>query len=185
MGISGRDTQSSRVLSCLGHVAGHIRNAKLSASQSCPDFAFINFHFAEQSIGDTAAESYARTLLHLRWVSQRAAILGSQALQAFEAAELTPHSMKSSMLANAAQILMSTEHRLNQGRHRDIALLSSRNDTFRSLHMQGTVSEAVWQTVCALNEAGHAEHKRRSQSLLSLLQRFAHRSKSRVATSEP
>ena len=51
-------------------------------------------------MGETAPASYARTLLHLhvRWVSQRAAILGSRALQAFEAAELTLHSMKWELL---------------------------------------------------------------------------------------
>ena len=123
--------------------ARHIRSAKLDSLQVRPDFAFINCHLAEQSIGETAPASYARTLLHLRWVSQRTAILGSHALQAFEAAELPLHSMKSTMLANAAQILMAREHRMSQGHHRDSGLLYSGNDTFSSLHVQRTVADAV------------------------------------------
>ena len=63
--------------------------------------------------------------------------------QSFEAAELTLRSMKSTMLANATQILMAKGRRLTQGHHRDSALLYSRNDTFGSLHVQRTVAEAV------------------------------------------
>ena len=100
-------------------------------------------HLAEHSIAEAAPASYARTLLHLRWVSQNTALLGSHALQAHEAAELTLHSMKSTMLANAAQIMMAKEHRMQQGHHRDSALLYSRNDTFSSLHVQRSVAEAV------------------------------------------
>ena len=47
------------------------------------------------------------------------------------------------MLANAAQILVAKERRLNQGHHRDSALLHSRNDTFSSLHVQRTIADAV------------------------------------------
>ena len=141
-GISGRNTSSSWVLHWLGHLARYIRTAKL-APTARPDFAFINCHLAEHSIADAAPASYARTLLHLRWVAQNTALLGSHALQAHEAAELTLHSMKSTMLANAAQIMIAKEHRMQQGHHRDSALLYSRNDTFSSLHVQRTVAEAV------------------------------------------
>ena len=141
-GISGRNASSSWVLHWLGHLARYIRAAKL-ASTARPDFAFINCHLAEHSIAEAAPASYARTLLHLRWVAQNTALLGSHALQAHEAAELTLHSMKSTMLANAAQIMMAKEHRMQQGHHRDSALLYSRNDAFSSLHVQRSVAEAV------------------------------------------
>ena len=141
-GISGRSPSSSWVLRWLGHLARYIRTAKL-APTARPDFAFINCHLPKHSIADAAPASYARTLLHLRWVAQNTALLGSHALQAHEAAELTLHSMKSTMLANAAQIMIAKEHRMQQGHHRDSALLYSRNDTFSSLHVQRTVAEAV------------------------------------------
>ena len=140
-GISGRNPPSSWVLHWLGHLARYIRTAKLEPTAR-PDFAFINCHLAEHSIAEAAPASYARTVLHLRWAAQNTALLGSHALQAHEAAELTLHSVKSTMLANAAQIMMAKEHRMQQGHHRDSALLYSRNDTF-SLHVQRTVAEAV------------------------------------------
>ena len=66
MDLSGRDTQSSWFLKWLGHLARHIRNAKLDSSEMRPDFAFMNCRLAEQSIPETAPASYA---LPLRWVS--------------------------------------------------------------------------------------------------------------------
>ena len=99
-GISGRDTASCWVLHWLGHLARHMHSMHhREQGASRPDFAFINCHLAEQYVEGTAPASYSRTLLHLRWVAQRTTILGSQALQSFEAAELTLHSMKSTMLA--------------------------------------------------------------------------------------
>ena len=141
-GISGRDPPSSWVLHWLGHLARYIRAAKLEPTAR-PDFAFINCRLAEHSVAEAAPASYARTLLHLRWAAQNTALLGSHALQAHDAAELTLRSMKSTMLANAAQIMMAKEHRVQQGHHRDSALLYSRNNTFSSLRVQRTVAEAV------------------------------------------
>ena len=111
----------------LGHLARYIRTTKLKQTAR-PDFAFINCHLPEQSIAETAPASYARTLLHLRRAAQNTALLGSHALQAYEAAELTLRSMKSTMLANAAQIMMAKEHRVQQGHHRQCASLLSQGN---------------------------------------------------------
>ena len=143
-GISGRDTASCWVLHWLGHLARHMHSMRRQdPGARRPDFAFINRRLAEQTITGTAPASYSRTLLHLRWAAQCTAILGSHALQSFEAAEFTLRSMKSTMLANAAQILIEREHRMQQGHHRDSALLYSRNDTFSSLHVRRAVCKAV------------------------------------------
>ena len=50
---------------------------------------------------------------------------------------------KSTVLANAAQILIAREHRVSQGHRRDSALLYSRDDAFSNLHVQRTVADAV------------------------------------------
>ena len=52
-------------------------------------------------------------------------------------------SMKSTLLACASQMKMSEEHRRLHGHHRSSARLYSRNDTFGSLHLQRTATEAI------------------------------------------
>ena len=51
--------------------------------------------------------------------------------------------MKSTLLACAAQLKLSEEHRMLQGHHRSSARLYSRNDTFGSMHLQRCITEAV------------------------------------------
>ena len=62
--------------------------------------------------------------------------MGQEALAPYEARELTLHSMKSKMLAAAAQLAIPREERLAQGHHRDSAKLYFRNDTYDSMRVQ-------------------------------------------------
>ena len=108
-----------------------------------PDFMFINCNPLQPLPEELAPASYARTLLHLRWALQSTEVLGSLALRSTEACQITLHSMKSTMLACAAQLNMPKEHRMAQGHHRDSALLYSRNDTYASLRIQRAVCTSI------------------------------------------
>ena len=81
-----------------------------------------------------APASYARTLLHLRWAAQSTKVLGSTALRCIEACELTLHSMKTTLLACAAQLHMRKEDRLAQGHHRCFTALRKPPHTTTGMH---------------------------------------------------
>ena len=117
--------------------------AKLTQGMPRPDFAFLHCTLASHEVSGCAPASYLRTLLHLRWLAQHSALLGPAALLPQEAQQITLHSMKSTLLACAAQMKMSEEHRMLQGHHRSSARLYSRNDAFGSLHLQRTATEAI------------------------------------------
>ena len=69
-----------------------------------PDFLFMHCALAQ------ATACYARTLLRLRWAAQSS---GSEALQLHEAAELALRSVKSTVLANAAQLILPKKQRVS------------------------------------------------------------------------
>ena len=136
-GIAGRDLKTSWVLHWLGRLARQYTAPRTGPlAEARPDFIFINCNPQMPLPLELAPASYARTLLHRRWATQSTAILGSYALHSSEACELTLHSMKTTMLASAAQLDLSREDRMAQGHHRDSATLYSRNDTFASLRVQ-------------------------------------------------
>ena len=87
-GVAGRDYSASWVLNWLGRLAGQYtapRTGPLARAQ--PDFMFINCNPQMPLPVELAPASYSRTLLHMRWATQSAAILGSHALRSFEACE--------------------------------------------------------------------------------------------------
>ena len=138
-----------------------------------PDFLFINCSLAQPSIKQLAPASYARTLLHLRWAAQSIDIMGSNALHYDEATALTLHSMKSTMLAAAAQLAIAREDRLAQGHHRDSAIIGIIGippnfipEMIRSIHFVCTANCASnWRWGGAQRAAWHEAGKRRCQSL--------------------
>ena len=116
-GITGREFSSSWLLHWLAELASLSEpHSQCKAPAAEPDFLFLN--------------------CSLRWAMQSTAIMGQEALAPYEARELTLHSMKTTMLAAAAQLVISREERLAQGHHRDSAKLYSRNDTYDSLRVQ-------------------------------------------------
>ena len=85
--------------------------------------------------------------------------MGESALSCHEARELTLHSMKSTMLAAAAQLALPREDRLAQGHHRDSARLYARNDTFDSLRVQRRLTTQVaygWRPSRSMARGGRA-----------------------------
>ena len=73
-------------------------------------------------------------MLALRWAATLPWSGATPGLTSREALQLTLHSMKSTVLASAAQLRLSKDIRLSEGHHRDSAALYSRNDTFDSLY---------------------------------------------------
>ena len=142
-GVTGRSYSSSWVFHWLGRPARQFTATRIGSTATArPDFLFINCGLLEAMPQDLAPASYSRTLLHLRWASQSTQILGSTAPKCAEACDITLHSLKSTMLACAAQLKMPKmlkEHRVPQGHHRDSALFYSRNDTFSGLSVQSTI----------------------------------------------
>ena len=110
--------------------------SKCKAPDAEPDFLFLNCSLSQPQILDIAPASYIRTLLHLRWATQSTAIMGQECLCPYESRDLTLHSMKTTMLAAAAQLALPREDRLAQGHHRDSARLYSQIDTYDSLRVQ-------------------------------------------------
>ena len=69
------------------------------------------------------------------------------------------HSMKTTMLAAAAQLALPREDRLAQGHHRDSARLYSRNDTYDSLRVQRRLATQLahgWRPNCSMARGGGA-----------------------------
>ena len=134
-GIAGRDHDTPWVLHWLGRMAAQYRMPRSGPmARARPDFMFINCNPQLLLPAELAPASYARTLLHLRWAAQNTAVLGSSVLRCTEACELTLHSMKTTLLACAAQLHMRREDRMAQGHHRDSALLYSRKDLHKPSH---------------------------------------------------
>ena len=172
------------------------------------------FRFHQLSPRRAQRSSYARTLLHLRWAAQNTALLGSHALQAHEAAELTLHSVKSTMLANAAQITASalamtnlaTKHgnktlclRFNRGqcnnakcKYAHLCAIKLPNGQVCGQKFKNTTFSSlhVQRTVAEAvakgfrNAAWQEERKRRSQNPPFPYQSLSLQSTSRTATSE-
>ena len=141
-GLSGKGPDSSWVLRWLGHLAALLAQHQQQRGRPQPDFAFINCALLASEISILAPASYSRTLLQLRWLAQHTGLLGS-ALLASEAQQVTLRSTKSTLVACAAQLKLSEEHRVLQGHHRSSARLYSRNDTFGSMHLRRCITEAV------------------------------------------
>ncbi|CAE7897018.1 unnamed protein product, partial [Symbiodinium necroappetens] len=95
-----------------------------------PDFMFFHADLGSHKHPQTFPCSYSHALLCLRFLAQQ------DGLTAAESSALTLHSMKSTMLAAAAQIHFAEQARLAQGHHRDSLRLYSRNDTLEALRLQ-------------------------------------------------
>ncbi|CAE7709675.1 unnamed protein product, partial [Symbiodinium necroappetens] len=124
-GITGRCIQSSWLLQWLSCLVEVGTEADLE-----PDFLFFHADLDSRKHPQVFPCSYAHALLCLRFMAQKAGLAASEAFA------LTLHSMKSTMLAAAAQIQFDEHARLAQGHHRDSLRLYSRNDTLEALRLQ-------------------------------------------------
>ncbi|CAE7281083.1 unnamed protein product, partial [Symbiodinium microadriaticum] len=146
-GITGRCVQSSWLLQwlCLVEVG---TEADLE-----PDFLFFHADLDSHKHPQVFPCSYAHALLCLRFMAQKAGLAES------EACALTLHSMKSTMLAAAAQIQFDEHARLAQGHHRDSLRLYSRNDTLEALRLQRELSTQLargWRPQRSMARGGAA-----------------------------
>ncbi|CAE7408610.1 unnamed protein product [Symbiodinium sp. KB8] len=140
-GITGRDSSSCwplHWLSALQRAASPFR-----AQDGDPDFLWFSTAPELNNLLELAPASYCTALLVLRWAATLPWHPATPCLSALEASQLTLHSMKSTVLAAAAQLRLSKDIRLSQGHHRDSAALYSRNDTFDSLFAQRRLSIAL------------------------------------------
>ena len=108
---------------------------------------------------ELAPASYCTAMLVLRWAATLPWLSNAAGLTSREALQLTLHSMKSTVLAAAAQLRLSKDVRLSQGHHRDSAALYSRNDTFDSLFAQRRLALALsrgWRPQRSIARGGQA-----------------------------
>ena len=125
-----------------------LTEARAAHPQAQPDFVFPLSGMHATSLPALCPSSYHHSLQTLRW----AATLpwhewwdpnDAQALTPAEARQLGLHSLKSCLLAAAAQLRLPKDDRLGQGHHRDSARLYSRDDTIASLAIQEQVRAAL------------------------------------------
>ncbi|CAE7837566.1 unnamed protein product, partial [Symbiodinium necroappetens] len=147
-GITGRCTQSSWLLQWLSCLVEVGTEADLE-----PDFLFFHADLDSHKHPQVFPCSYAHALLCLRFMAQKAGLAESEAFA------LTLHSMKSTMLAAAAQIQFDEHARLAQGHHRDSLRLYSRNDTLEALRLQRELSTQLargWRPQRSMARGGAA-----------------------------
>ena len=156
-GITGRDARSCWPLHWLS--ALHRACSPFRDKDGDPDFLWVSTAPDQQTISELAPASYCTALLALRWAATLPWSGSTPGLTPREALQLTLHSMKSTVLASAAQLRLSKDIRLSQGHHRDSAALYSRNDTFDSLFAQRRLSLALsrgWRPERSIARGGQA-----------------------------
>ena len=129
-GITGRNLSSCWMLHWLA--ALHSLVTPHLQQEEAPDFLWLSTALDAQALDELAPASYCTALLCLRYVATLPWRVAGSGLLPGEARQLTLHSMKSTLLAAAAQLRLAKEIRLAQGHHRDSARLYSRNDTFEA-----------------------------------------------------
>ncbi|CAE7837445.1 unnamed protein product, partial [Symbiodinium necroappetens] len=147
-GITGRCMQSSWLLQWLSCLVEVGTEADLE-----PDFLFFHADPDSHKHPQVFPCSYAHALLCLRFMGQKAGLAESEAFA------LTLHSMKSTMLAAAAQIQFDEHARLAQGHHRDSLSLYSRSDTLEALRLQRELSTQLargWRPQRSMARGGAA-----------------------------
>ncbi|CAE7244979.1 unnamed protein product [Symbiodinium microadriaticum] len=156
-GITGRDPSSCWPLHWLS--ALHRAASPFREQDGDPDFLWVSASPELQKLLELAPASYCTAMLVLRWAATLPWRRNSPGLTSQEASQLTLHSMKSTVLAAAAQLRLSKDIRLSQGHHRDSAALYSRNDTFDSLYAQRRLSLALsrgWRPQRSIARGGQA-----------------------------
>ena len=111
------------------------------------------------ALQELAPASYCTAMLCLRWAATLPWEAKQTGLTPAEAQQLTLHSMKSTLLAAAAQRRLRKDMRLSAGHHRDSAALYSRNDTFDSLDAQHSIAVAMsegWRPSRSVARGGQA-----------------------------
>ena len=156
-GITGRNLSSCWTLHWLAAlqslVTPHLQQ------EEAPDFLWLSTALDAQALDELAPASYCTALLCLRYVATLPWRVAGSGLLPGEARQLTLHSMKSTLLAAAAQLRLAKEIRLAQGHHRDSARLYSRNDTFDSLDAQHRLATAMstgWRPNRSVARGGQA-----------------------------
>ena len=140
-GFTGRDPSTSWVIHWL-----HILHGYLTENpRSKPDFMFMQCSLDGPLPALASPSSYHHSLRCLRWACAAPWLCAPPILTSTEALSLALHSLKSCLLAAAAQRELLKEHRLQHGHHRDSAALYSRDDTIASLRIQRQIRTALWQ----------------------------------------
>ena len=156
-GITGRDLISCWTLHWLA--ALHSLVSPYLQQEDAPDFLWLSTALDAQALDELAPASYCTALLCLRYAATLPWRVAGNGLLPGEARQLTLHSMKSTLLAAAAQLRLAKEIRLAQGHHRDSARLYSRNDTFDSLDAQHRLATAMstgWRPNRSVARGGQA-----------------------------
>ena len=156
-GITGRDPSSCWPLHWLS--ALHRAASPFRAQDGDPDFLWVSTAPELHNLLELAPASYCTAMLVLRWAATLPWHCSTPGFTSHEASQLTLHSMKSTVLAAAAQLRLSKDIRLSQGHHRDSAALYSRNDTFDSLYAQRRLSLALsrgWRPQRSIARGGQA-----------------------------
>ena len=156
-GITGRNLSSCWTLHWLA--ALHSLVTPHLQQEEAPDFLWLSTALDAQALDELAPASYCTALLCLRYVATFPWRVAGSGLLPGEARQLTLHSMKSTLLAAAAQLRLAKEIRLAQGHHRDSARLYSRNDTFDSLDAQHRLATAMstgWRPNRSVARGGQA-----------------------------
>ena len=140
-GLTGRDPSTSWVVHWL-----HIMHSYLASHpHNRPDFMFLQCNLDGPLPASATPSSYHHSLQCLRWACTAPWLCAPPLLTSTEALSLALHSLKSCLLAAAAQLELRKEHRLQQGHHRDSAALYSRDDTIASLRIQRQIRTALWE----------------------------------------
>eukprot|EP00439_Symbiodinium_sp_Y106_P008128 s8788_g1.t1 len=150
-GITGRDLCSCWTLHWLA--ALHSLVSPYLQQEDAPDFLWLSTALDTNALDELAPASYCTALLCLRYAATLPWRIAGNGLLPGEARQLTLRSMKSTLLAAAAQLRLAKEIRLAQGHHRDSARLDSRNDTFDSLGAQHRLATARAQALHAASQA--------------------------------
>ena len=127
--------------------------------EDAPDFLWLSTALDTNALDELAPASYCTALLCLRYAATLPWRIAGNGLLPGEARQLTLRSMKSTLLAAAAQLRLAKEIRLAQGHHRDSARLDSRNDTFDSLgaqHRLATAMSTGWRPNRSVARGGQA-----------------------------
>ena len=156
LGFSGTTAKTSWVVAWLSllhfYLAKHPHNN--------PDFLFMHCNITGNPPEHALPSSYHHSLRVLRWACTAPWLAqANQLLQHMEALALTLHSLKSCLLAAAAQRELPKEKRLQQGHHRDSAALYSRDDTIASLGIQRDLRHALhagWRPQRSMSRGGQA-----------------------------
>ena len=156
-GLTGRDSSSCWPLHWLS--ALHRAASPFREQDGDPDFLWVSTAPERTQLLELAPASYCTAMLVLRWAATLPWLPRPAGLTSHEALQLTLHSMKSTVLAAAAQLRLSKDIRLSQGHHRDSAALYSRNDTFDSLFAQRRLALALsrgWRPQRSMARGGQA-----------------------------